>query len=219
MFSIVSVQFQTRQINLRQPQELAANQNGAIGNESDAFAEQAQKIPFDALRWQRSNERREARINRMRDDALNGGRCLSPRQPFYRLVLQRRDNDDYDGADPQPGAVAHLVQQPPPLPALPALAQELHPPTPPPAPIQLPPPPQVPIQLPPPPPQPLPPLPPICAICLDDLLQTNMAVCGLHCGHLFHEVCIRISIDIKRECSLCRYELQDGEDTQRLYIS
>lgn len=183
----------------------ASVQNGAIGNESDAFAEQAiidpaQQIsynPCNTLRWQRSNERREARINRMRDDALNYGRWLSPRQPFHRLVRQRRDNDDYGGVDPQPVAVAHLVQQPPPLP------QELHPPTPPPTP----------------PPAPTPPLSPICAICLDDLFQTNMAVCGLHCGHMFHEECIQMSIDIKRECSLCRYELEDGENTKRLYIS
>lgn len=189
------------------PQELTANQNGAIGNESDAFAEQAiidpaQQIscnPLNALRWQRSNERRKARINRMRDDALNCGRWLSPQQPFNRLVRQRRDNDDYDGVDPQPVAVAHLVRQPP---SLPALAQELHPPTLPPAPTQLP-----------------PRLSPICAICLDDLFQTNMAVCSLHCGHIFHEQCIQMSIDVQRKCAYCQYELKDGENTQRLYIS
>lgn len=162
---------------------------------------------INALRWQRSNERRETRINRLRDDALNGGRWLSPRQTFYRLVLQRRDNDNYDGADPQPVAVSHLVQQPPPLSDL----MQLQPPPPAPLPMQLLPP-QVPyhrilVQ----PPLPVverpPTLPPPMIQFINNAARNNIAeplcFCYLHmfnesfipvallcCGFMCHQDCI-----------------------------
>ena len=46
-----------------------------------------------------------------------------------------------------------------------------------------------------------------CPICLEDFKLGEEAG-GLHCGHIYHQICISISMRLTNSCPICRREFQ-----------
>lgn len=48
----------------------------------------------------------------------------------------------------------------------------------------------------------------LCVICSEDLIEADLAVVPLACGHVFHDLCIKRWLTRRHTCPTCRFEME-----------
>lgn len=55
-----------------------------------------------------------------------------------------------------------------------------------------------------------------CSVCLDDICTGDANMTKTSCGHVFHLSCLLKSLTTKNKCPMCRSDLEDIRDTQKV---